>query len=151
MSVDLTVKFKKLSENAGVPTYQHEGDAGADLTAVSVSKMKSVSWIDEIFPVYEYGTGLAMEIPDTHYAMLTPRSSISKHFAWLTNSVGIIDSQYRGEIKFRFRTSFLGAPYQVGDRIGQIVFARKRIANFTETNELSSTERGEGGFGSTGL
>jgi dUTP pyrophosphatase len=98
----------------------------------------------------EYGTGLAVEIPEGHVGLLFPRSSISNSGLILTNSVGVIDSGYRGEIKFRFKHIPDTAYYKPGDRIGQLIVMPYPEIDFQEVEELSSTERGEGGFGSSG-
>lgn len=140
----MIVKIKKLDSKAVTPAYAKAGDAAVDLTAISLSKVDK----DE-FGYLEYGTGLAIEIPKGYVGLLFPRSSISNSGLILTNSVGVIDSGYRGEIKFRFKhipdTSF----YKVGDRIGQLIIMPYPQIEFEEVQELSSTERGEGGFGST--
>jgi dUTP pyrophosphatase len=140
----MIVKIKKLDSKAVTPAYAKAGDAAVDLTAISLSKVDK----DE-FGYLEYGTGLAIEIPEGYVGLLFPRSSISNSGLILTNSVGVIDSGYRGEIKFRFKhipdTSF----YKVGDRIGQLIIMPYPQIEFEEVQELSSTERGEGGFGST--
>lgn len=135
----------KLDEGVELPSYAKPGDAGMDLKATSMKK--SGNWI---FPLYTYGTGVSMAIPNTHYVKLVPRSSLSKKLMWLANHIGIIDSGYRGEIFFKFR-SILGInPYKVGERIGQMVVAEKFKVNFVKKDELSTTERGAGGFGHTG-
>ena len=91
----MEVKIKKLCDSAVIPSYAKPGDAGMDLVATS-----------RIFDKYgnvEYGTGLAMEIPEGYVGLLFPRSSISKQDLSLANAVGVIDSGYRGEIKFKFK------------------------------------------------
>ena len=99
-----------------------------------------------------YGTGLAIEIPEGHVGLLFPRSSISKTDLTLRNSVGIIDSGYRGEITFKFNNILMSScePYNVKERIGQLIIMPYPIIEFEEVEELSTTERGEGGYGSTG-
>lgn len=174
----MEVKIKKLCDSAVIPSYAKPGDAGMDLVATS-----------RIFDKYgnvEYGTGLAMEIPEGYVGLLFPRSSISKHDLSLANAVGVIDSGYRGEIKFKFKPTlaymtfgvatnskgigkdtdsfdFVGITggiekdcvdasiYNVGDRIGQIIIMPYPTISFLEVDELSSTERADGGFGHTGL
>jgi dUTP pyrophosphatase len=140
----MKVKIKKLDSKAVFPAYAKVGDAAMDLTAISLSKVNK----DE-FGYLEYGTGLAIEIPEGHVGLLFPRSSISNSGLILTNSVGVIDSGYRGEIKFRFKHILDTSFYKVGDRIGQIMILPYPQIEFEEVQELSSTERGEGGFGST--
>lgn len=145
----MKVKIKKLSENAVLPQYAKYGDAGMDLTAISVK-------IDE-YGNYEYGTGLAIKIPEGHVGLIFPRSSICKVPQSLTNSVGVIDSQYVGEIIFKFKPTMkapsgkpIDSMYRVGDRIGQLIILPYPQIELEEVEELPLTERGDGGFGSTG-
>jgi dUTP pyrophosphatase len=140
-SVEL--KIKKLHSEAVIPQYAKAGDAGLDLVAISEEWNKDNSMVT-------YGTGLAIEIPEGHVGLLFPRSSVSKTTLNLTNSVGVIDSGYRGEIMFKFRYLEEGMVYEVGDRVGQLVIMEIPTVNIVEAEELSSSERGEGGFGSTG-
>lgn len=140
----MKVKIKKLHPNAIIPKYAKPGDAGMDLTSISEE------WNDDNSMV-TYDTGLAMEIPEGYVGLLFPRSSISKTILSLANSVGVIDSGYRGSIMFKFRYPEEGMIYDVGDRIGQIIILPYPSIEFEEVAELSSTERGEGGFGSTGV
>ena len=145
----MKVRIKKLHENAVVPVYSKEGDAGLDFTAISISK-------DNVGNI-TYHTGLAVEIPQGYVGLLFPRSSISKKQQFLTNSVGVIDSGYRGEIMFKFKPSSIGHSmiysntYEIGDRIGQIIILPYPQIEFEEVEELSSSERGHGGFGSTNI
>lgn len=148
----MEVKIKKLSENAVIPKYAHSTDAGLDLTAVSIEYKDGV---------YIYGTGLAIEIPEGYVGLIFPRSSNFKQDLWLTNSVGVIDSGYRGEIKFMFKdvnVNKILSPgefdehkkWQVGDRIGQLIIMPYPSIELIEVNELSNSDRGDGGFGSSG-
>lgn len=139
----MNVKIKKLSPNAVIPVYAKAGDAGLDLVAIREE------WNDENTMV-TYDTGLAIEIPEGHVGLLFPRSSVSKTELTLANSVGVIDSGYRGPIMFKFRYLDEGMVYDVGDKIGQILIVPYPQITFEEVDELSSTDRGEGGFGSTG-
>jgi dUTP pyrophosphatase len=139
----IELKIKKLHSEAVIPQYAKPGDAGLDLVAISEE------WNDDNTMV-TYGTGLAIEIPEGHVGLIFPRSSISKTTLNLSNSVGVIDSGYRGPIMFKFRYLENGDVYEVGDRIGQLVIMEIPKVNIVEIQELSSTERGEGGFGSTG-
>lgn len=139
----MKVKIKKIDANAVIPKYAKPGDAGLDLTATSEE------WNDDNTMV-TYGTGLAVEIPEGYVGLVFPRSSVSKTTLNLTNSVGVIDSGYRGEIMFKFRYLEEGMIYDVGDRIGQLIIMPYPQIEFEEVEDLSSTERGEGGFGSTG-
>lgn len=137
----IRIPFKKLHPDAVEPTYAKLGDAGMDLTAIShVSK-----------GIYdEYGTGIALEIPEGYVGLIYPRSSVSGKSQILANSVGVIDSGYRGELKLRFKTLNNVHTYAVGDKIGQLVIMPVPAVTLIETQELSETARGEGGFGSTG-
>jgi len=138
------VKIKKLNENAIIPTYAKEGDAGMDLVATSIIS-------NTTFDV-SYGTGIAMEIPEGFVGLVFPRSSIRKYDLTLSNSVGVIDSGYRGELQATFKkTNGLDSlAYKVGDRIAQIIIIPYPTIEFEEVDQLNNTERGEGGFGSTG-
>ena len=141
----LKVKFKKLREEAELPEYANPGDAGLDLKATSVEWSKD-------FHCYVYGTGLAVEIPEGYVGLLFPRSSIRKYGLDLTNCVGVIDSGYRGEIMLTFRPQFEGSGkvYDIGDKICQLIIMPYPIIEPVEATELSETERGENGHGSSG-
>jgi dUTP pyrophosphatase len=141
------VKIKKLHPNAVIPSYSKEGDAGMDLTITSV--------IFETATDVSYGFGLAMEIPQGHVGLVFPRSSIRNFDLSLTNAVGVIDSGYRGEIQATFKkTNWLkgnnSEKYEIGDRGAQIIIIPYPKIKFIVSEELSSSERGDGGFGSTG-
>lgn len=140
----MIVKIKRLHKDSIIPKYSKPGDAGLDLTATS-------KFYDDFDNVC-YGTGLAIEIPEGHVGLLFPRSSISKTDLTLRNSVGIIDSGYRGEITFKFNNILMSScePYNVKERIGQLIIMPYPTIEFEEVKELSTTERGEGGYGSTG-
>ena len=138
------LRFKKLQEDAVIPSRANEGDAGIDLVAVSLRKTEDY---------WEYGTGLAMEIPSHMVGLVFPRSSISKTAQCLRNSVGVIDSGYRGEIKLRMSIPFCESEmkaYKVGDRVGQLVILECPLVKILECDELDTSERGEDGFGSSG-
>ena len=141
----MKVKIKKLVEQAVIPVYAHPSeDAGLDLTATSVT-FEHGCWV--------YGTGLAMEIPKGYVGLIFPRSSNRKTEAYLTNSVGVIDSGYRGEIMFSFKNRDRRVdeqPYKVGDRLGQIIIMPYPQVEFEEVENLEESNRGEGGHGSTG-
>ena len=137
----MKVNIKKLVENAVIPTYAKPGDAGMDLYSTSIEISED--------GVVTYGTGISMEIPDGYVGLLFPRSSNYKQDLVLCNSVGVIDSGYRGEIMFKYFQ--IGENmYKVGDRVGQIIILPYPQIEFTEVENLSQTERGEGGFGHTG-
>lgn len=138
----LKIKFKKLNPNAVTPKQGTSGAAGFDLTAVS---------IEETDQFVKYYTGIAVEIPPGYVGLVFPRSSICKTGLSLANSVGVIDSDYRGSISFVFyKGPTWIEPYSYGDRIGQLVIMPIPEVEFVEAEELSETERGEGGYGSTG-
>ena len=145
----MKVNVKKLDSNAVLPTYAKHGDAGMDLTATSKR-------YDESGNVC-YGTQLAFEIPTGYVGLLFPRSSNTKKDLILGNSVGVIDSGYRGEVVFKFRPvmpperdiEFGPREYEIGDRIGQIIIMPYPQIEFNLVDELSTTDRGVGGFGST--
>jgi dUTP pyrophosphatase len=137
----MKVNIKKLVENAVIPTYAKPGDAGMDLYSTSIEVSED--------GVVTYGTGLSMEIPEGYVGLLFPRSSNYKQDLVLCNSVGVIDSGYRGEIMFKYFQ--IGENmYKVGDRVGQIIILPYPQIEFAEVDDLSKTERGEGGFGHTG-
>lgn len=169
---NMKVKIKKLHPDAVIPAYAKTGDAGMDLTAVSMK-------FDEYGNIC-YGTGLAFEIPEGYVGLVFPRSSIFNKGLVLSNSVGVIDSGYRGEVSFKFKPCLemaegvyqpnnpesLGlksdaawyllheegnyVTYRVGDRIGQIIIMPYPQIELEEAEELSETERGTGGYGSSG-
>ena len=144
----MTIKFKRLTENAVAPVKAHATDAGLDLVATDVTT--EINECGELILVYH--TGLAVEIPDGYFAMLTPRSSISKKSLQLVNSVGVIDSGYRGEImaKFKATTNVVPAVYKPGERICQLLILPVHDVQFEEAEQLTETDRNDSGFGSTG-
>jgi dUTP pyrophosphatase len=151
----MQVRVKKLHPDAVIPSYAKAGDAGMDMVAISADISKDGLFI-------EYGTGIAVEIPEGYVGLMFPRSSLSKTTMVLSNHVGVIDSGYRGEIKFRFKDlnmqqEFDGqwygdeTVYEVGNKIGQLVILPYPQIELVETDELNESERGDGGFGSTGV
>jgi dUTP pyrophosphatase len=133
----MRINIQRLVDWAKVPKQATDGAAGMDLTATSK---------DDKLYYTEYGTGLAIEIPMGYAGFIFPRSSISKHPCFsLANAVGVIDSDYRGELKCRFRGSY----YKVGDRIAQLVIMPVPVIELAVTDSLTDTARGGGGFGST--
>ena len=140
----LEIKFKKLVENAKIPTKAHPTDAGADLTAVSKKWDKTRGcWI--------YGTGIATEIPEGYVGLLFPRSSIRKYTLAQCNAVGVIDSSYRGGIMVSYKsTSDIQKLYEIGDKIAQLIILPYPEVSYTEVETLSETDRGENGHGSSG-
>lgn len=143
----LPLKIKKLNPSVPDPVYSTEGAAGLDLHATS-EKLDFFGGV----PGVEYGTGLAVAIPKGHVGLIFPRSSItSKTSLTLGNAVGIIDEDYRGEIKFQFRnlTQVGAKKYKVGERIGQLIVIPIPKLAIEYVTELDETTRGTGGFGST--
>ena len=144
MSKSLKVKIKKLDPKAIIPSYAKPGDACMDLTAISEVIVEEGG-----YGYVEYGTGLSFEVPENYVMLIYPRSSVSNQGLILTNSVGVVDSGYRGEVKFRFKWIKGTNKYNVGDRVGQFMIIPRPIMDLEEVEELSETERGSGGFGST--
>ena len=159
----MKVRFKKLSDNAVMPKKAHPTDAGFDLVATSRE-------IDEYGNIV-YGTGLAVEIPDGYVGLAFPRSSVSKYDLVMANCTGVIDAPFRGEMMFKFKMAIEAGMlvtegagehfyaqttypknrvYNVGDRIAQLIILPIPAIEFEEAEELSSSDRGEGGYGSTG-
>lgn len=139
----MIVKFKKLSPLAVTPTYSKNGDAGMDLTITSILSETDID--------ITYGFGIGMEIPTGFVGLVFPRSSVRKYDLSLTNCVGVIDSGYRGEIQATFKKTHSGErKYNIGDRAAQIMILAYPKIDFIETDVLNETERGGGGFGSTG-
>jgi dUTP pyrophosphatase len=153
----MKVRIKKINPLAQIPTYAKDGDAGMDVIATSI--------ISDTPTQITYGLGIALEIPNGFVGLVFPRSSIRKTGLQLSNSVGVIDSGYRGELQATFNKLFGGEAmydemkvkeiqpndfYKVGDRIAQIMIIPHPPIEFDVVHELSDTERGEGGFGSTG-
>ena len=142
----MKVLFKKLNKHAVTPSYAKDGDAGLDITAITRDIV-----ITEDYEYIEYGTGLAFEIPVGYVGLLFPRSSVSKKDILLSNAVGVIDSGYRGEVSFRFkRLAWDSAIYNVGEKIGQLIIIPYPQIEFEEVDDLSDSQRGAGGYGSTG-
>ena len=139
----MNIKIKKLHPNAKMPFRANPTDAGADLVATSLDLKEDGRIV--------YGLGLAFEIPKGYVGLLIPRSSCSKMDLQMPNSIGVIDSDYRGEVKVIFRATMSNPiTYNIGDRVAQLLIVPIELATFTEVGELSDTERGCGGFGSTG-
>jgi dUTP pyrophosphatase len=158
----IKLKVKKLATDAKLPHYSRIGDAALDIYCSSIDTT-SEKYI-------EYGTSIAMEIPEGYLGLLFPRSSITNYDLSLKNSVGVIDENYRGEIKFRMATymspqktfdmfqslsvdgqyELKTETYNIGDRIGQLVIVPKVLVDVKEVEALSETNRNEGGYGSSG-
>lgn len=138
------VKVKKLDPNAVIPSYSKVGDAGMDLTITNIKENTTFS--------ISYGFGIAMEIPKGYVGLVFPRSSVRNQELILSNCVGVIDSGYRGELQATFKKTqgLDSVSYNVGERGAQIIILPYPQVFMTEVPELSDSERGEGGFGSTG-
>ena len=151
----IDVKIKRIRENSLLPTKAHSDDAGWDLYASTKAYDKDGNVV--------YGTGVAIEVPKGYVGLLFPRSSNAKKELLLSNSVGVLDSGFVGEILFKFKPSMIfldNIPtqrrldytevYSLGDRIGQLIIIPYPEIGFVEVDELSETERGAGGYGSSG-
>ena len=147
MITTMHVNVKKLNENAVLPTYGSANAAGADIYACLDAPLTIAP--HETVMVH---TGLAMEIPEGYAGLIYARSGLGiKHGISLSNGVGVIDSDYRGEICVGLiNTSSEDYTIQPGERIAQLVLAPVIPAQPVEVDSLDETERGEGGFGSTG-
>lgn len=140
--ITMKIRFKKCHPAAVMPKRATTGAAGFDLTAVSEN------WKDGCVI---YDTGIAVEIPAGYVGLLLQRSSVYKTGLSLCNAVGVCDADFRGSISFVFRIGYgPSQPYKIGERIGQIVFVPIPDVELVEASELSETERGTGGYGSTG-
>lgn len=139
----MEVKIKKLVSDAVVPKKAHPGDAGFDLVAVRVG-FENGCWVCH--------SGLAFEIPDGYMGLVFPRSSIVKKDMSMANAVGVVDSNYRGEVTcwFRLAGALEFPKYGVGERFAQLIIMPYPEVEFVEADELSETDRGTGGYGSTG-
>lgn len=144
-----TLKIKKLVPEAVIPKYATEGSAGMDLTAVSLETQDDSLCLFGEKIKYIFGTGLAFGIPEGHVGLLFPRSSICKTHMQLTNCVGVVDSDFIGEVKVVFRRDGHLA-YKVGDRVAQLLIVELPKFEIEEVTELTDTVRGTGGYGSTG-
>ena len=140
----MRVRIKKLNPNAVIPKYAKDNDAGLDLVATTIKE-------NTTFQI-TYGLGIALEIPDGFVGLIFPRSSIRNTELILSNSVGVVDAGYRGELQATFNKSngLDSIAYKVGDRVCQLIIIPHPIIELEEVNELNNTERGTGGFGSTG-
>lgn len=141
------IPIKVLHEQARVPGYSHEGDAGADLSTTEEFTLAP----GERRLV---GTGVAIALPLGYVGLVHPRSGLAaKHGVTVVNAPGTVDAGYRGEIKVCLLNTDRSEPvsFSVGDRIAQLVVQRVARAEFVQVDELDQTVRGAGGHGSTGL
>lgn len=149
----MQIRFKKLSDKAKKPIQGSADAAGWDFYATS-------RFTDE-YGNLVFGTDIAVEIPKGYAGLIFPRSSICKQNLDLTNCVGVIDADYRGEVTAKFKGAFpiVGSNYNqdnqnkvynIGDRIFQMIVMPYPIVEFVEADELTETERGANGYGSSG-
>ena len=147
MEGNMVLRMKKVRPGAQLPQRQTAGSAGFDLCACIQEPVVLEPGDSALFP-----TGLAAEIPQGHVGLIFTRSGLGvKHGVAVSNGVGVIDSDYRGELKTAIHNH--GSRPQViepGERIAQLVLVPYLTAQFLETDTLSDTQRGTGGFGSTG-
>ena len=145
----MNINIKKVNSNAKLPYRATEGSAGADSFACLGEESVTIKPNERIL----IPTGIAISLSDINYgAFIFPRSSLSSKFGIsLANCVGVVDSDYRGEIKVPL-INHSDEPFTVndGDRIAQLVIMPVIVPDFVEAEQLDTTERGEGGFGSTG-
>ncbi|MAG27494.1 dUTP diphosphatase [Candidatus Pacearchaeota archaeon] len=149
-----TVKFIKKHNNATIPSRAHSSDSGYDITASDMSVVfnEKTGYISYI----AYDTGISIEPPGNMYFLLYPRSSVRKYDLSLCNSVGVIDTSYRGNVVACFTPTFPTKStddiiiYNIGDRIAQLIPQLLLDITFEETSDINKTERDDGGFGSSG-
>ena len=143
------IKTKKLRDGAHLPTTGSDGAAGADLYACLSNDM-TIIYPGETLKI---PTGIAVEIPDGYFGAVFARSGLATKFGLRpANCVGVIDSDYRGEVMVALHNDSNAAVNIInGERIAQLVIIQHEHIIYTEADELSDTGRGEGGFGSTGV
>jgi dUTP diphosphatase len=144
----VSVSVVVLAAGAQLPRYAHDADAGCDLVANEHAELSAGGGRASI------GCGIAVAIPEGHAGFVLPRSGLALHHGvTCLNAPGLIDAGYRGELRVVLvntdpMTTFVVEP---GDRIAQLVVQRVEHVRFVETDELASSTRGAGGFGSTGV
>ena len=141
----MNVKIKRLSPDSVIPTYAHPGDACMDLTAISKTVVE-----EDGYGYIEFGYGLSFELPADHVMLVFPRSSISNTGLLTANAVGVIDENFRGEVKTRFKWIKGTTQYEVGDRVAQFMIIPRPKIELEIVDELEDSDRGSGGHGSTG-
>ena len=137
---------RRLSDDAVPPRRAHEGDAGLDLYAAEAAVLEPGERAS-------VGTGIAVEIPEGHAGLVLPRSGLAaRHGIALVNAPGLIDSGYRGEVRVLLLNTDRTDAFEIapGDRVAQLLVTSFAPAEPVETVELSVSERGDGGFGSSG-
>jgi dUTP pyrophosphatase len=141
------LRVTRLRDDAVLPSRAHSGDAGLDLSAceeitIGVGERAAV------------GTGIAVEIPEGHAGLVVPRSGLAlRHGISMVNAPGVIDAGYRGEVRLLLLNTDNESPFTVepGMRVGQLLVVPVADVDVVETDEVTATERGAGGFGSSGL
>lgn len=143
----MNIKVKKLNEKAVLPVKANVTDAGLDLTCIDITTEVGEDAVMSLV----YHTGIALEIPEGYVGLLFQRSSVSKKSLSLTNAVGVIDAGYRGEImaKFKVNTTSIPAIYKPGERFAQLIIMPIPQVEMQWSEELTESERGEGGYGSS--
>jgi dUTP pyrophosphatase len=142
----MNLRIARLDERARIPTRAHDGDAGLDLYALDDALLAPGARAS-------VPTGIAVEIPPGQAGLVLPRSGLaSRHGIALVNAPGLIDAGYRGEVRVLLLNTDRDQPFQVsaGDRIAQLVLVRVELLTPVEVDALSDSERGAGGFGSSG-
>ena len=143
----ISLPIKRLDDSVELPTYAYEGDAGLDIRA-------SESVVLRPFERRLIGTGLAVAIPDGYAGFVQPRSGLAlKHGLSMANTPGLVDAHYRGELKVCAINLDPNNDIHIsrGDRIAQLVIQRVPVVDLVEVKELDVTDRGIGGFGSSGV
>jgi dUTP pyrophosphatase len=142
----VTLRFKRLTDAARIPSRAHDGDAGLDLYAAESARIAPGERAS-------VGTGIAVAIPDGHAGLVLPRSGLAaRHGIALVNAPGLIDSGYRGEVRVLLLNTDGSDAFdiEVGDRIAQLLVAPIVVPELAEADDLDQTVRGAGGFGSSG-
>ena len=145
----INLKVKRLTDTAKLPTYAHDGDACFDIYSDGVTSRDSDYVTGHLRETHS--TGLSFEIPTGYAMMIYSRSGMGfNHDVRLANCVGVIDSGYRAEVNIKLTCDGIASRYGKGDRIAQAMLIPVPVVTFEEVTELSDSERGEGGFGSSG-
>ncbi|HWK17585.1 MAG TPA: dUTP diphosphatase [Solirubrobacteraceae bacterium] len=142
----MSLRVRRLDDRALLPTRAHSGDAGLDLYALDGAVLEPGERAS-------VGTGIAVEIPDGQAGLVLPRSGLAaRHGIALVNAPGLIDAGYRGEIRVLVLNTDRSSPFRLepGDRIAQLMLVRVETSEVIEVEALAASERGHGGFGSSG-
>lgn len=142
----MSLRVVRLDARAQLPTRAHEGDAGLDLCALDAGVLEPGERAS-------LGTGIAVEIPEGQAGLVLPRSGLAaRHGIALVNAPGLIDAGYRGEVRVVLLNTDRTATFEIapGDRIAQLVLVRVQVPLVIEVDALAGSQRGAGGFGSSG-